>query len=66
MSSSASGPSRASSTSGERRISAMTSSSASSALTQPRKMWASLLGLAQPEAGAPLDDLDLVGDPVAR
>ena len=46
------------------RISAMTSSSVSSALTRPRKMCASLLGLAQPVAGPPLDDLDLVGHPV--
>jgi hypothetical protein len=39
-------PPRASSTVGERRINAMTSSSASSALTSPRRMWAPLLGLA--------------------
>ena len=40
MSSRAIRPSRASSTSGELRISAMTSSSMSSALTRPRRMWA--------------------------
>ena len=40
ISSSSIRPWRASSTSGERRISAMTSSSMSSALTRPRRMWA--------------------------
>ena len=64
ISSSSISPWRASSTSGERRIRAITSSSVSSALTRPRRMWARSSASREPVAGAPLDDLDLVGDPV--
>src|ERR1043165_171824 len=58
-------PWRASSTSGERRISAITSSSMSSALTRPRRMGGRSSALRGPKLGPGPDDVDLVGDPVA-
>ena len=44
---------------------AMTSSSASSALSRPRRMWISASAFLQAEGRAPDDDLDLVLHPVA-